>query len=393
MSRAIRLGLAVTLAVTLAGCGSDDTGSSSGDGTIVIGAAIAKTGFMSSFDMPVYHSLEIAVDRANEHGGIGGRKVELKVIDDKSDSTESANAATKLIAAGADLLIVTCNFSTGGPAATVAQDAGVVSFAPCASDVRFGPNGLGDLVFNLGMSIPTEGAALAQYAISRGWKNVYTLTDTSLDYSKNTCAAFKQRFGELGGSIAGADVFQNSDQAIPSQVSRAAGKTFDALVLCSYPPGGAMAVLQARQGGLKQPVLANFGMDGDYWTKALPDLSDFYVISPASRYGDDPSAAVNELLATYQKEVGEAPPTGAFVYGQSTFDLIAKALESAGTTDGKKLAKALQRGTQDSIVGPMSFGTDYHVDFDWDVRVLEAEGGTFHHVANVATENARALVD
>lgn len=395
IQRLIRFGIAATTALALSACVSTADDKDDGD-AIVIGAAIAKTGFMASFDMPVYHSLQIAVDKANAAGGIDGRRVQLEAIDNKSDSTQSANAASRLIEQGADLLIVTCNFSTGGPAATVAQNAGVVSIAPCASDTRFGPLGLGDLVFNLGMSIPTEGAALADYAMAKGWKNVYTLTDTELDYPKNTCEAFEKRFAELGGKIAGKDVFRNSDQAIASQVSRVsrAGKgAVDALVLCSYPPGGAMATLQLRQGGIDLPVLANFGMDGDYWAKSLPQLSDFYVISPASIFGDDPKPEVNQLLADYRKKAGGNPPTGSFVYGATTFQLIKQVVEQTGGTDGKKIAAALEESKDlQTITGPMRFGTDYHVDFEWDVRVLKATGGRFSYAETVVPRNARALV-
>ncbi|WP_346047823.1 ABC transporter substrate-binding protein [Actinomadura chokoriensis] len=388
----IRFGIAATTALALGACVSTADGEDDAD-AIVIGAAIAKTGFMASFDMPVHHSLQIAVDKANASGGIDGRPIRLEAIDNKSDSTQSANAASRLIEQGADLLIVTCNFSTGGPAATVAQNAGVVSFAPCASDTRFGPLGLGDLVFNLGMSIPTEGAALADYAMKKGWKSVYTLTDTELDYPKNTCEAFEKRFTELGGKIAGKDVFRNSDQAIASQVSRAGEGAVDALVLCSYPPGGAMATLQLRQGGIDLPILANFGMDGDYWAKSLPQLSDFYVISPASLFGDDPKPEVNQLLADYRKKAGGNPPTGSFVYGATTFQLIKQVIEETGGTDGTKIAAALEQSKNlRTITGPMSFGTDYHVDFEWDVRVLKATGGRFSYVETVVPRNARALV-
>lgn len=393
--RMIRFGIAATTALALGACVSTADEKDDAD-AIVIGAAIAKTGFMASFDMPVHHSLQIAVDKANASGGIDGRPIRLEAIDNKSDSTQSANAASRLIEQGADLLIVTCNFSTGGPAATVAQNAGVVSFAPCASDTRFGPLGLGDLVFNLGMSIPTEGAALADYAMKKDWKSVYTLTDTELDYPKNTCEAFEKRFTELGGKIAGRDVFRNSDQAIASQVSRvsrAGEDAVDALVLCSYPPGGAMATLQLRQGGIDLPILANFGMDGDYWAKSLPQLSDFYVISPASIFGDDPKPEVNQLLADYRKKAGGNPPTGSFVYGATTFQLIKQVIEETGGTDGKKIAAALEQSKNlQTITGPMRFGTDYHVDFEWDVRVLKATGGRFSYAETVVPRNARALV-
>jgi branched-chain amino acid transport system substrate-binding protein len=51
------------------------------DKPILIGAAMAGTGFMAPFDGPALETAKIAVSRLNKSGGIDGCKVVLKFVD------------------------------------------------------------------------------------------------------------------------------------------------------------------------------------------------------------------------------------------------------------------------------------------------------------------------
>lgn len=374
-----------------------DTSATAGDGEeIFIGAAVAKTGFMAAFDVPALATLEIAVDQINEAGGIDGHPVRIESIDTKTDRAESANAATALIDQGADLIVTTCDFDFGGPAALVADDAGLVAIAPCSSEVKFGPAGLGDLSFSMGTPNITEGAVMAKFAIEeQGWENIYVLTDDSIEYTKGMCRSFIDRFEELGGTVAGEDLFIQGDASVASQVSRinALSTPPDAVVLCSYPPGGATAVLQLRQGGIDVPLLTGFGMDGSYWLEAIPDLSDFYVLTLASIFGDDPNPEVQELAAAYKEKTGGPPPTGAFVTGAAVLDALEQAYTVAGTTEGSELAAALETFNGElTIVGPTTFNDEVHISLDRPMLVLEVQNGQHKYLTTVQPENVDELI-
>jgi branched-chain amino acid transport system substrate-binding protein len=61
-----------------------------------------------------------------------------------------------------------------------------------------------------------------------------------------------------GGKIVDRDTFKNSDASLASQVTRlrtamAAGKV-DAIVFCSYLPGGSSAIRQIRAAGIDLPI-------------------------------------------------------------------------------------------------------------------------------------------
>ena len=74
---------------------------------IIIGAAVDLTGFFSPWDVPAVQSLEYALEKQNEKGGINGRKLKLIKGDTKSDITISPQVALDLIDRGAVMLLVT----------------------------------------------------------------------------------------------------------------------------------------------------------------------------------------------------------------------------------------------------------------------------------------------
>ena len=96
------LGVATLSAIALTGCvasASQPSGSSAGDDsdTIILGAAMAETGFMSVPDVPAINSMRMAIDDLNEAGGIGGKQVELRVVDTGSKLEQYAPVTQQLV--------------------------------------------------------------------------------------------------------------------------------------------------------------------------------------------------------------------------------------------------------------------------------------------------------
>ncbi len=82
---------------------------------IVIGMAIAKSGFMTAYDEDPARAVEIAVADQNAKGGILGRPLKLIYADTKTDPAEAFKAGSELVQEGADFIIASCDFDMGGP--------------------------------------------------------------------------------------------------------------------------------------------------------------------------------------------------------------------------------------------------------------------------------------
>jgi branched-chain amino acid transport system substrate-binding protein len=388
-----------TLGLLAAACGSDDspesepssvsevadsaaeaTTTEGSDDPIVVGIAAGFTGAMETFDVPAINGINLAIDELNENGGLLGRPIEIVTADTTSDIAEGARAGQEVIDAGADLIFSSPDFNFGGGAAREAQAAGLVVMAPGAGSALFGVEGIGDLAFTTGSAGSTDAALTAEWAIDEaGFETAYVLLDDTIDYVKEQCSAFEDRFEELGGEIVGSDTFKNGDASIAPIITRinALDTMPDMIELCSYPPGGASAVKQLRDAGIDVSIAANIAFDGSAWySETLPDLSNFYYPATVSMFGNDPSDEVNEFVATYETVYG-APPGNINAYlGYVGMQALAVAVEEAGTTDGQAVATALEGFDQEPIAGiTVTFSENIHIDGSREQRIIEIVSG------------------
>ena len=182
---------------------------------IVIGLAVAQTGFMVAADGDAANSVKLWVEERNAKGGLLGRPLKEIMVDTKSDPAESARAGQAVVNQGADLVVVTCDYDQGSPAAAIAQRAGKISMFLCAGDPKAGIQGVGRYSFSAGIASQVEGAAIAEWAHKNlGVKKVYSLIDTGLEYSKSTCAGWDWAVKKNAIESLGSDTFRNDDPSI-----------------------------------------------------------------------------------------------------------------------------------------------------------------------------------
>ena len=250
MRRIAVVAAAIAVSATLGGPASGKREAAGAGSPITIGYVIGLTGAASSFDVPTWQGAQVAVADINAAGGVAGHPLKLISIDTQSKFTNGTSGAQQAIEKGAQIIVPSCDYDFGGPAARQGNKQGVLVIAR-AGDPLMGRTGTGPLTFNIFPPDTAEGADEAQFAIQKGWKNAYELVDTSIQYSKRGCQYMEEAYKHLGGSIVGKDSFLNSDPSIAPQVSRMRGSQSKAqvLLLCSYVPGVATAIKQIRAGG------------------------------------------------------------------------------------------------------------------------------------------------
>lgn len=375
--------LVLGLGIFGAGCGGgDDDGGGGGESTddpIVIGHPTALSGPLSVYGIPINRAMEMAIEDINAEGGIDGRQVELITADNQTDINLVAPTTREVLEQGADILIPYCDYDFGSPAAEIAAAENILSIT-CAGAPQFGFQGVGPLAFNSYQAAPTETAAIAQYAADNGIKRPYLLVDTTLEYTQEACDYFKQAFTSLvpDGEIAGEDTFANDDTAINAQVTRMRGSNADAVMLCSYLPGAAMALRQIRSGGIDLPIYALSTVDGRDWTEGVPkkDLNEIYFPTVVSWAGDDPDDRVNQLFADYEEQYGEATDQAFTALGYAQIETLKLAIERAGTTDGDALAAEIEKfDNEDLIAGPTTYTEECHIPVGREMRMRKFENG------------------
>jgi branched-chain amino acid transport system substrate-binding protein len=392
--------VAVLSVLAIAACGDDDSSDSSSGDTggdnssqgaakgdpIVIGAAIAESGFLSVFDVPPTQALEVAIKDINADGGVDGRPLKLVKADMKSDPAQGSAAALRVIDEGAAIGVVTCDLDVGAPAAIEFAKKEIVSFSLCAGAPDYGPRGVSPYAFSAGVATPNEAAGGAQFAAEdKGWKTVYTLTDTLLEYDTTWTEFFGKTFTALGGKVVGKDTYTNEDPSVQTQLAKlkAQDPQPDFVSICGTPPGTPAVVRQIRAAGIQLPLVMCVAMEGRSWLPSVPGLKDAFVTSYGDWSGNDPDDRVNQLFEEYNAAY-EEPNSSHPLEGFGLADIIKTAVEEAGTTDGPKLKETLEGFDKvDVTSGCTTYDEEWHISFCRPIAIKEIKDQKFNYVTTI----------
>lgn len=348
--------------------------------TITIGFATAASGFMQAYDKPAQDAAMLRIDRINKAGGLLGKQIKVVTADTKTDRAEGAKAGLEVLDKGADLVIVSCDYDFGAPAALAAEAAGKVSFFLCAESVKAGIQGVGPKSFSASVLAAVQGATMAEWAYTRrNARSFYRLVDSWTEYNKGICDGFDWMLPRLkDAKLAGSDSFKNDDASLAAQITRikALPQQPDAIMLCSMMPGVVSAIKQIRAAGITSMILNGSAVDGSYWLNAVPDLSNFFVPVQGSIYGDDPDPKVNEFATAYQSATGAAPSSQYVYPGYVLIELWARAVERAKTVKADAVVAELEKMKDEpTLFGPRTFSKELHHQNRSRYRIIEIAGG------------------
>lgn len=376
--RASALTVALGLGLTACAAGGQAAPENESD-SLVVGAALALSGPFSSYDEPPLQALELYIDEVNDAGGINGKTVELITADIQSDPAQGPIAAQQLLDQGADLIVASCDFDMGSPAASVAVENDVLAVSTCAGTSLFGPQALGQNAFTAGTPVETEAAAMAEWAFNEGkFRNAGIIVDESIAFNPIYVKSFKEVWEKLGGTIVAEHSFQAGDASVADQVARiAAEKDIDVVVAATLLPDGPNVVQQLRSGGVDQPILGHSGMSGTDWVPTVTGLNEFYFTDMVALQGVDPRPEVVEVTEAYADVYGEAP-AGITFTGYILGEMITSALEgNGGEITGSAMAAWLEENTVTTMIGESAFSPEDHIDRERPQVVLShvADGG------------------
>src|SRR5215210_4084822 len=356
---------------------------------IVIGWAFDSSGAMAPFDGPALAAAKLRVTQVNAKGGVNGRKLQIRTCDTQQNKAATAKAcALRLLGQKANVLFTTCDVDYAAPVVSAAINRGVLAIAPCIGTDQMGPKRFGKkgrLAFSFGNVAQDEGSAMAQYAWSRGWRSAALATDTVIVYFKNVVRAFEVRFRQLGGKIVAKESYQSlGGSNVQNAVSRLNGVKADVIVTSTAGAFGALSTLLTglRTLGNNTPVLNSWAGDGNYWLPKSPKVTNYYFVTFASIFGDDPVPAVNKLAK--QLKAG----TGGFITGSAAIDGVATAIRRAhGSTRGAVLAAQLEKFRRvPTLSGLVSFSRSLHTVFGRQYRVIKIQDNKAHRVGTVTAK-------
>jgi branched-chain amino acid transport system substrate-binding protein len=360
------LALPSTLAVTLAmvatlGCTrkSDQNaagGSASAQGSsneILVGEFGSFTGGEATFGISTSNGIKMAFEEQNAKGGVKGKKLALKSLDNQGKAEEAASAVTRLITQDHVIAILgEVASSRSLAAAPIAQQNKIPMITPSSTNPKV--TEVGDYVFRVCFIDPFQGTVMAKFASENlKAKKVAILRDVKSDYSVGLADYFQRKFKELGGDIAIDTSFQSGDIDFKAQLTQIKATKPDAIYVPGYYTEVGLIARQARQLGITAPLLG-----GDGW-----DSSKLYEIGGAAINGnyfsnhyttESTDPMVQDFIKKYKEKHGETPDALAAL-GYDAARVLIAAMERTTELTPKNIRDEIAK-TKDfvSVTGKIS---------------------------------------
>ena len=315
--------------------------------TFTIGAVVSETGVHAELAADYRKALLLWEQEVNAAGGLLGRKVSLRLLDDGSEAIKAGELYRQLIAEKADGLIGPFGSAASLMAAAEAENARrvLINGAGWSQEVhRRGPR----FVFQSATPYAAWGETVVQLARAAGARSVFLLARQEPAAREMAAAALAaaakagmtagEVFAYSGGIADFTPIVEraraaNADAWLAFGETRDAGEMIISMKIAKYAPK-----LFFARGASGQQFIEMVGQDAEFALAAV-------------EYDPRFRTAGNESFVKAFQAKWSAPPGAAAADGYAAATVLAEALQRAGGADQEKLRAALSTLVAPTVLG------------------------------------------
>jgi len=350
-----RSGSTIAAAIVLASIG---TGALAQEDVIKIGVNEPLTGVVAASGTMVTAGTKLAAEEINAKGGIGGKKIQLIIEDNKSNPTEAASVAEKLITRDKVPAMIGAWSSTYTLAVMpklMEYKVPMVVETSSADKITTSGN---PYIFRISPTNGTEAKSFARFVKHLGIKKADFLVVNN-DWGLGAAAEFGKVLKDDGATVDRTLTMDAAAQDLTAQLSSLKSSDSDTLFLTTGVEQMTLVMKQAQSLGIKRRIVTTGG--------TLPDQLIAQAGSAAEGSYHDamfapwfPETAVDPetakgFIAAWTKA---GLPPGGMPEGARGYDavrVLAKAIEKAGTADSEKIRAALWEVSYAGLTGNIKF--------------------------------------
>ncbi|MGY3340552.1 urea transport system substrate-binding protein [Streptomyces filamentosus] len=373
--RTVALALVCALALTSCQGAAVSGDAPAADGPVRIGVIVPLTGPVSQVGTALRNGLELAVEKVNAEGGVGGRPVEYVVVDDAGDPANSTQLARRLIRQEkVTLLFGTITGDTAEAVGKVADEA----------EVPFGTAILGDTEhcfpyqWGFGESTRQMLAPAVPALVAKYGKRV-AVVGSDYNYPRFYAGIAEELVKEAGGTVVAREFSPLGQTDWQPVVKRIAAAKPDLVLSMTVGADAVTFTRQAQQFGLLTPELGYEGapLDADFYPALAPLVEGRpHTVRWSDGAEDAESRAFTDAYRSAYDWKAPIPEVAGNAYFGVRFLLGAAA--KAGSTDPKAVNEAIGAFRHD---GPLGEGTRFHPSnhvLQADMRTVTiGAGGTY----------------
>ncbi len=355
MKKVLCMAMAVGMTVSsLAACGSGPSGttkaaaagetqagakSTATGAPIKVGVSNMVTGPMAAGGIRMKQAITMAFEEINAKGGVlGGRPLEMVLVDDTGTPTGAVNAVNKILGENVSVAIGPHTSPMASATQELYRKAGVPFISAATSPKLL--DAQNPYFFRISVSDGSVGPAMVEFAKEQfGTKKVGALYDTD-DYGVAADNATKQ-YCEKNGVEYYSEGFTSGDKDLTSQLSKIKGWGPDVIFDFSHDAEAALIVRQLDELGMGE--LPHVGPNALAQSQTY-DLCDAKQLegtyASTDFYADQTNETMKKFLDDFKARWGADVERYAAMYYTAAY-LTADAIERAGSDKPEDIRKAL----------------------------------------------------
>lgn len=350
---------------------------------ILIGSYSSNTGATATFGVFQLHGTEMAIEEINAKGGINGKKIKHINYDNKSDNDETLAVVNRLISQ--DKVLAILGEATSGRSkigAQVAQQNKVPMLTSSATNAEV--TKIGNYIFRACFIDPFQGTVMAKFMTGNlKLKKAAILRDVKNDYSVGLSDVFAEKLKEAGGTVAIDISYQEGDIDFKSQLTAIKAKNVEAIFVPGYYNEVALIAKQARELGMKQPLLG-----GDGWSSpklyeiAKEAINGNYFSNHYTTESTDPKT--QDFVKAFKAKYNEDADVMAALAYDAVY-MMAEAIKNANPLTSENIRNELAKIKDfHGVTGKMSM--DENRDAVKSAVVVRVEGPEYKFVTSVSPQ-------
>lgn len=352
----------------------------SNENEIVLGSYSSNTGATATFGVFQLHGTEMAIQEINAAGGINGKKIRHINYDNKSDGDETLAVVNRLISQ--DKVVAILGEATSGRSkigAQVAQQNKVPMLTSSATNPDV--TKVGNYIFRACFIDPFQGMVMAKFMTENlKLKKAAILRDIKNDYSVGLSDIFAEKLKAAGGEVVTDISYQEGDIDFKSQLTAIKAKNVEAIFIPGYYNEVALIAKQAKELGMKQPLLG-----GDGWSSpklyeiAKEAINGNYFSNHYTTESKDPKT-VNFVKAFKAKYNEDADVMAALAY--DAVYLMAEAIKNTKEVTSENIRNELAKIKDfHGVTGQMSM--DENRNAVKSAVVVQVQGTEYKFITSV----------
>ena len=273
-----------------------------------------------------------------------GKKVELVIVDNKSDKVEAATAAARLVEKEkVSAIIGSWGSSLAMAAGDIAKNAKVPAMGTsCTNPLVTQGN---EYYFRVCFIDSFQGVVMSNYAFNKiGAKKAAIVQEVSNDYAVGLAKFFTDNFKKLTGdenSIVAVANYNTGDQDFTAQLTNIKAQNPDVIFAPGNFTESALVIKQARQLGIKTPFIGGDTYETPEFAEIGADAVEGVVFSTFFATEKPITSESTTFLDAYRAEYPGKEPAAVTALGYDAYLILIKAIEAAGTADSVKIQEAL----------------------------------------------------